>query len=82
MKERVVIFDKTTGEPIAMIQTADPTLILLNSDEEKHSICPAPEGDWKNIAIDPKSGSIKKLDNTELSELALTKIKRNLRGLF
>jgi hypothetical protein len=59
MTDRVVIFDKTTGEPIAMIQTADPTLILLNSDEDRHAIAPATEGDWRTTEFDPKTRKIK-----------------------
>jgi len=77
MTDRVVIFDKTTGEPVAMIQTADPTLILLNIDEDQHAIAPATEGDWRNIELDPKTGTIKQKDQkaVTLSAQAETKIR-------
>jgi hypothetical protein len=61
MKERVVVFDKATGEPVAMIQSPDPDFILLNSDEREHVVKPVSENiDWRNVKLNTKTSAVLK----------------------
>ncbi|WP_133717075.1 hypothetical protein [Methylocaldum gracile] len=59
MKERVVMFDKTTGAPVASIQSPDPTFILLNCDDRHHVSKEVPSGmDWQNLSLNLSVGHI------------------------
>lgn len=48
----VVLFDKDSGEPVAMIQSSDPTFVMLNSNDDHYAVRSVSSmGDWKRLQL-------------------------------